>query len=64
MSKRRLLKLFAILAVTVSSVAANRSPAVAEHPCHRVGFCLVCHASNQDCVVIFCPNGLHTDCEF
>ncbi len=65
MSKRRLLKLFAVLAVVVASIGASRSPAVADSsPCHMVGFCMVCHASNQDCVVIFCPNGLYSDCEF
>ena len=64
MSNRRLLKLLALVALAVASVGASRSPVVADSPCHRVGFCLVCHASNQDCVVIFCPNGIYSDCEF
>lgn len=62
MKSRRLLKLAALLALVVASVGASRSASVTASPCHRIESCLICHASNADCVVAFCPSGIYSDC--
>jgi Zn-finger protein len=60
---RRAVKLAFLVALLVaSSAAAARGPEVS--PCHRWGARLICHASNQDCIVIFCPWDIYSDCEF